>query len=56
MELAAIVRVCFLNNVKCLSIKCISDAYDGDGSDFITNVRISSDKAFNLISEILTKL
>lgn len=56
MELAAIVRVCLLNNVKCLSIKCISDAYDGDGSDFITNVRISSDKAFNLISEILTKL
>ena len=56
MELAAIVRVCFLNNVKCISIKCISDAYDGDGSDFITNVRISSDKAFNLISEILTKL
>lgn len=56
MELAAIVRVCFLNNVKCLSIKCISDAYDGDGSDFITNVRNSSDKAFNLISEILNKL
>ncbi|MBQ7246096.1 MAG: 5'-methylthioadenosine/S-adenosylhomocysteine nucleosidase [Firmicutes bacterium] len=53
MEIAAIARVCLLNNVKCLSIKCISDEYDGDGSDFEKNVRESADKAFKLIDKIL---
>lgn len=55
MEVAAISRVCFLNNVKCLSIKCISDEYDGDGSDFEKNVRESADKAFELIDKILNQ-
>ena len=53
MEIAAISRTCFLNKVKCLSIKCISDTLDGDGSMFEENVRKSSDKAFKLLSEIL---
>ena len=56
MEIAAISRTCFLNKVKCLSIKCISDTLDGDGSMFEENVRKSSDKAFKLLSEILMKI
>ena len=56
MEVVAIARVCFLNNVKCLSIKCISDEYDGDGRDFEENVRASADKAFRLIDRILNQL
>ncbi len=46
----------FLNKVKCLSIKCISDTFDGDGSMFEENVSKSSDKAFKLLSEILLEL
>ena len=56
MEIAAIARVCFLNKVKCLSIKCISDEYDGDGSDFEKNVRFSADKAFRLIDKLLNTI
>ena len=56
MEIAAIARTCYLNNVKCLSIKCISDTFDGGGGDFNTNVRNSADKAFNLIKKIINKL
>ncbi|MBO4234957.1 MAG: 5'-methylthioadenosine/S-adenosylhomocysteine nucleosidase [Firmicutes bacterium] len=56
MEIVAIARVCFLNDVKCLSIKCISDEYDGDGSDFEENVRASADKAFKLIDRILQEI
>ena len=56
MEIAAIARVCLLNNVKCLSIKCISDEYDGDGEDFEKNVRASSDKAFKLIDKLLNHI
>ncbi len=56
MEIAAIARVSFLNNVKCLSIKCISDEYDGDGSDFEKNVRTSADKAFKLIDKFINKI
>lgn len=56
MEIAAISRTCFLNKVKCLSIKCISDTLDGDGSMFEENVRKSSDKAFKLLSEILVEI
>ena len=56
MEIAAIARTCFLNKVKCLSIKCISDTFDGDGSMFEENVSKSSDKAFKLLSEILLEL
>ena len=56
MEIAAIARVSFLNNVKCLSIKCISDEYDGDGSDFEKNVRISAAKAFKLIDKFINQI
>ncbi|MCR5836280.1 MAG: 5'-methylthioadenosine/S-adenosylhomocysteine nucleosidase [Lachnospiraceae bacterium] len=56
MEIAAIARVSYLNNVKCLSIKCISDEYDGDGSDFETNVRSSADKAFKIIDQLLNTI
>lgn len=56
MEIAAIARVCYLNKVKCLSIKSISDTLDGDGSMFVENVRNSSNIAFNLLKELLEKL
>ena len=53
MEIAAIARVCFLNGVKCLSIKCISDTYDGDGGDFQENVVRSSARAFRVLRGML---
>ena len=56
MEIAGIARVCFLNKVKCLSIKCISDEYNGDGSDFEKNVRASADKAFKIIDQFLNTI
>ena len=56
MELAAIARVCERSGVKCLSIKCISDAFDGTGEDFEKNVRASAEKAFAAIREVLKVL
>ncbi|MBR2067738.1 MAG: 5'-methylthioadenosine/S-adenosylhomocysteine nucleosidase [Solobacterium sp.] len=56
MEIVAIARVALLNQVKCLSIKCISDTYDGDGSDFEKNVRTSADRAFKIIDRLLHEL
>ncbi len=56
MEIAAITRVCFLHRKPVLSVKCISDTFEGDGGDFNTNVRKSSDKAFALFEEILWSL
>ena len=56
MEIAAIARVCFINKVKCLSIKCISDTLQGDGSDFEKNVVSAANKAFKLIQEILLRI
>jgi adenosylhomocysteine nucleosidase len=56
MELAAIARTCERSGVKCLSIKCISDTFDGDGSDFEKNVRTSAQKAFGVIREVLKAL
>lgn len=56
MEIAGIARTCLLNNVKCLSIKCISDTYDGDGSMFDENIKNSSNKAFNLLNKIIQTL
>lgn len=56
MEIAGIARTCYLNDVKCLSIKCISDEFDHDGSDYIKNVKASSDKAFKLIDKILNNI
>lgn len=56
MELAAIARTCERSGVKCLSIKCISDAFDGNGADFEKNVRASAEKAFAAIREVLKVL
>ena len=53
MELAAIARTCERNGAKCLSIKCISDAFDGTGEDFEKNVKSSAEKAFAVIREVL---
>lgn len=56
MELAAIARVCERSGVRCLSIKCISDAFDGTGADFEKNVKSSAEKAFAAIREVLKTL
>ena len=53
MELAAIARVCDRSGVKCLSIKCISDTFDGTGADFEKNVRNSAAKAFSVLREVM---
>ncbi len=53
MEIAAIARVCFLSGVPCLSIKCISDTFDGNGGDFWTNVERSAEKAFRVLRTVL---
>ena len=56
MEIAAIARICLQNEARCLSIKCISDTYEGDGGDFNTNVIRSAEKAFNMLREVLQLL
>ena len=56
MELGAIRRIAALNGVPVLSVKCISDTYDGDGSDFLENVRRSSKKAFVIMKKLLLEL
>ena len=56
MEIAAIARTACLNNARALSIKCISDTFDGDGGDFNTNVTKSANKAFSLLKDIIEKL
>ena len=56
MELAAIARTCERCGVKCLSIKCISDTFDGNGADFEKNVKASAEKAFAAIREVLKAL
>lgn len=56
MEIAAIARTCFLAGIRCLSIKCISDTFDGDGGDFNTNVLRSASVAFKAMLEILEKI
>ena len=53
MEIAAIARVCRLNGVPCLSIKCISDTYDGDGKDFEKNVERSAARSFAVLRQVL---
>ena len=55
MEIAAIARVCWLNQVPCLSIKCISDTYEGGAGDFWTNVERSAEKAFRVLRTLLEK-
>ena len=44
------------NGVKCMSLKCISDTFAGDGGDFNTNVTRSAEKAFRAIREVLKAL
>lgn len=56
MEIAGIARVCNICNVKCVSIKCISDTYDGNGEDFTKNVVNSANKAFKVIYDLLKVL
>lgn len=56
MEAAAIARTCERNGARCLSIKCISDTFDGNGEDFERNVKRSADKAFGVIREVLKAL
>ena len=56
MELAAVARVCERSNVRCLSVKCISDTFDGDGTDFAIHVERSAEKAFRVIREVLRAL
>ncbi len=53
MEIAAIARTCERSGVKCLSIKCISDTFDGDGEDFMINVERSAEKALRAMREII---
>lgn len=53
MEIAAIARVCFLNGVKCLSVKCISDTFEGGAGDFQTNVERSAKAAFRVLRAVL---
>ena len=56
MEIAAIARVCALNGIPCLSVKCISDTYDGTGADFVKNVTASAQKAFDVLLRLLEGL
>ena len=56
MEVAAIARVCERSGVKCLSVKCISDAFDGNGEDFAVNVEKSAEKAFRALREVMKTL
>lgn len=53
MEIAAIARVCWMNKVPCLSIKCISDTYEGGSGDFLTNVERSAAQAFRVLRAVL---
>ncbi len=56
MEVAAIARVCYLNGVPALSVKCISDTFEGDGGDFDANVERSAKAAFEVILRLLEEL
>lgn len=56
MEIAAIARVCALNGVPCLSVKCISDTFDGTGADFDRNVSRSAAAAFSVLRKIISSL
>ncbi len=56
MEIAGIARVCALCNVPCMSIKCISDTFDGSGLDFEKNVTSSANKAFQILKKFLNTL
>ncbi len=53
MEAAAIARVCWMCGVPCLSIKCISDTFEGGAGDFQTNVARSARAAFRVLRAVL---
>ncbi len=53
MEIAAIARVCWMNGIPCLSIKCISDTFEGSGLDFWTHVDRSAEKAFRVLRNLM---
>ncbi|MBR2823722.1 MAG: 5'-methylthioadenosine/S-adenosylhomocysteine nucleosidase [Clostridia bacterium] len=53
MEMAAIARVCRTCGVPCLSIKCISDTFEGGAGDFNTNVARSAGAAFRVLRAVL---
>ena len=56
MEIAAISRICLKNGVKCLSVKCISDNYEGNGGDFNQNVTRSAKRAFAVLRGVIRDL
>lgn len=56
MEIAGISRVCNICGVKCLSIKCISDTFEGDGGDFNKNVIENAKRAFDMLLKVLEQL
>jgi len=56
MEIAAIARVSERSGVRCLSVKCISDTFEGTGADYEAHVKHSAEKAFRVIREILKAL
>ena len=56
MEIAAIARICWMSGVPCLSIKCISDTYEGDGGDFAANVERSAARAFRVLKNLITRM
>ena len=56
MEIAAIARVSALNGIRCLSVKCISDTVDGDGSDYAANVTRSASLAFRVLLNVIQAL
>ena len=56
MELAAIARVCERSGVRCLSIKCISDTFEGGAGDYEQNVRKSAEKAFAVLRKVMRVL
>ena len=53
MEIAAIARVCWMCGIPCLSIKCISDTFEGGAGDFETNVARSARAAFRVLRAVL---
>ena len=56
LEIAAIARICWMSGVPCLSIKCISDTYEGDGGDFAANVERSAARAFRVLKNLITRM
>ena len=53
MEVGAIARVCERCKICCVSVKCISDTFDGDGRDFNVNINRSAEKAYVVLRKML---